>query len=288
MSRRASISDAASLYWYTLNKNRLSLAGIVIIVVVFMAALLASVISPYPADAGYMTHFANALQPPSAAHLFGTDEAGRDIFTRVIFGARTALEAGFIIIVIAIGIGVSLGLIAGYLGGLVDTIIMRITDIFLSIPGLALALLAAAILTPSLLSSSLAISFVWWPWYVRLVRGEVLFLREEQFVQAAEVSGAGKFWIITREVFPNVLPAVVVKGSLDMGYAILWTVALSYLGLGSQPPVADWGAMLAEGHLLLPNDWWLSTFPGLAIFVTVLGFNLLGDGLRDLLDVRKM
>ena len=287
--KRGRLKDLAEdlrISWYRLKRSKLSTAGVALIFATVLVTAFAAYLTPYPADAGAVAHFPDRLQPPSSQHWLGTDGAGRDVLTRVVFGGRVALEAGLIIVAVAIGIGVPLGLIAGYLGGPVDTIIMRVTDVFLSIPGLALALIVAASVTPSLETSSLAISFVWWPWYVRLVRGEVLSLREEQFVEAARAVGASKMRVAFREILPNLIPVIAVKGSLDMGYAILWGVALNFLGLGVQEPIPDWGHMLAEGRVLLPQAWWVSTFPGIAIFLAVLGFNLLGDGLRDIFDVR--
>jgi len=284
--RLQDLVEDARISWYRLKRSRLSLVGLTLIVAVALAAALAPYITPKPEDAGKVSHFEKRLQPPNSENWLGTDGAGRDVLTRIVFGGRVAIEAGLIVIAVAIGLGVPLGLIAGYLGGAVDLITMRITDIFLSIPGLALALVVASVLTPSLETSSLAISLVWWPWYVRLVRGEVLSLREEQFVEASRAIGASKMRVAFKEILPNLVSLVTVKGSLDMGYAILWGIALSFLGLGVQEPMPDWGRMLAEGRTLLPQAWWISTFPGLAIFITVLGFNLLGDGLRDIFDVR--
>jgi peptide/nickel transport system permease protein len=285
-NRLKDIAEDLRISWYRLKRSKLSTAGVVLIVATVLVTTFAAYLTPYPADAGPVAHFADRLQPPGSQHWLGTDGAGRDVLTRIVFGGRVALEAGLIIIAVAIGVGVPLGLIAGYLGGSIDTLIMRVTDVFLSIPGLALALIVAASVTPSLETSSLAISFVWWPWYVRLVRGEVLSLREEQFVEAARAVGASKMRVAFREILPNLIPVIAVKGSLDMGYAILWGVALNFLGLGVQEPTPDWGHMLAEGRVLLPQAWWVSTFPGIAILLTVLGFNLLGDGLRDIFDVR--
>jgi peptide/nickel transport system permease protein len=284
--RLRDITDDLRVSWYRLRRSKLSTAGVLLIFATVVVTALAPYLTPYPQDAGAVAHFSERLQPPSSQHWLGTEGAGRDILTRIIFGGRVALEAGLIIITIAVGIGVPLGLIAGYLGGSIDTLIMRVTDVFLSIPGLALALIVAASVAPSLETSSLAISFVWWPWYVRLVRGEVLSLREEEFVEAARAIGASKTRVAFREILPNLVPVIAVKGSLDMGYAILWGVALNFLGLGVQEPTPDWGHMLAEGRVLLPQAWWVSTFPGIAILLTVLGFNLLGDGLRDIFDVR--
>jgi len=285
--RLVDTKEDLKLSWYRLRRSKLSLAGVILIVAIFLIIFpLAPYIAPYPADAGPVAHFEIRLQGPSPEHWLGTDGAGRDVLTRLIFGGRVAIEAGLIILAVALSVGVPLGLIAGYLGGAIDTLIMRTTDIFLSVPGLALALIVAASVTPSLVTSSLAISIVWWPWYVRLVRGEVLSIREEQFVEAARALGASKIRVAFKEILANLLPVVTVKGSLDMGYAILWGVALNFLGLGVQEPTPDWGHMLAEGRLLLPEAWWVTVFPGVAMLVTVLGFNLLGDGLRDMFDLR--
>jgi len=290
LKQRGSLDDIKEdlqLSWYRLRRSKLSLAGVILIVAVFLIVFpLAPYVTPYPADAGPVAHFEIRLQGPSSAHWLGTDGAGRDVFTRLIFGGRVAIEAGLIIVAVAISVGVPLGLIAGYLGGSIDILIMRMTDIFLSLPGLALALIVAASFTPSLVTSSLAISVVWWPWYVRLVRGEVLSIREEQFVEAARALGASRIRVAFKEILSNLVPVLTVKGSLDMGYAILWGVALNFLGLGVQEPTPDWGHMLAEGRIILPAAWWISVFPGVAMLVTVLGFNLLGDGLRDMFDVR--
>jgi peptide/nickel transport system permease protein len=290
LKQRGSLDDIKEdlqLSWYRLRRSKLSLAGVILIVAVFLIVFpLAPYVTPYPADAGPVAHFEIRLQGPSSTHWLGTDGAGRDVFTRLIFGGRVAIEAGLIIVAVAISVGVPLGLIAGYLGGSIDILIMRMTDIFLSLPGLALALIVAASFTPSLVTSSLAISVVWWPWYVRLVRGEVLSIREEQFVEAARALGASRIRVAFKEILSNLVPVLTVKGSLDMGYAILWGVALNFLGLGVQEPTPDWGHMLAEGRIILPAAWWISVFPGVAMLVTVLGFNLLGDGLRDMFDVR--
>lgn len=290
LKHRGRLVDAKEdlqLAWYRLRRSKLSLAGVILIVAIFLIVFpLAPYITPYPADAGPVAHFQIRLQGPSPDHWLGTDGAGRDVFTRLIFGGRVAIEAGLIILAVAVSVGVPLGLIAGYLGGPIDTLIMRTTDIFLSVPGLALALIVAAAVTPSLVTSSLAISIVWWPWYVRLVRGEVLSIREEQFVEAARALGASRIRVAFKEILSNLVPVVTVKGSLDMGYAILWGVALNFLGLGVQEPTPDWGHMLAEGRLILPEAWWVTVFPGVAMLLTVLGFNLLGDGLRDMFDLR--
>src|SRR5439155_27251457 len=226
------------------------------------------------------------LKPPSGVHLFGTDDLGRDLFSRVLAGARISLEVAAIILSISVAFGTFLGIVAGLVGGLVDELIMRATDLFLAFPALSLAAAIAATLSPSLSHTVIALSTVYWPWYTRLARGQVLSLRERDFVVAARVVGAGTPRIVVRELLPNVLPIVVVQMSLDVGYAILFTSSLSFLGLGAQPPTPEWGAMMTDARSFLQDFWWYPTFPGLALAVTVLGFNLVGDGLRDWLDPR--
>lgn len=273
--------------WYKLKKSKLSLVGLFIVIGVIFMAIFAPWIVPYPADAtGATIAFDKMNQPPSLEHFFGTDEIGRDIFSRVVYGARISLMLGVLVLAIAIGIGVPLGLIAGIWGGKIGTFIMRITDIFLAIPSLVLALAVAAILEPTLINIMIAISFGWWPWFTRLVYGEVLSLKDEQFVLASEGLGASKWRIAFIEVLPNCTSTIIVKATLDMGFVILTGASLGFLGLGAQPPTPEWGTMIAEGRVYLPEMWWQATFPGFAILVTVLGFNLLGDGLRDVFDVR--
>ncbi|MFC5591530.1 ABC transporter permease [Sporosarcina soli] len=273
--------------WYKLKKSKLSLVGLFIVVAVILMAIFAPWIVPYPSDAtGSTIAFDKMNQPPSFEHFFGTDEIGRDIFSRVVYGTRISLMLGVLVLAIAIGIGVPLGLIAGIWGGKIGALIMRITDIFLAIPALVLALAVAAILEPTLVNIMIAISFGWWPWFTRLVYGEVLSLKDEQFVLAAEGLGASKWRIAFIEVLPNCISTIIVKVTLDMGFVILTGASLGFLGLGAQPPTPEWGTMIAEGRVYLPEMWWQATFPGFAILVTVLGFNLLGDGLRDVFDVR--
>jgi len=270
---------------YRFRKNPLPLAGLSIILIMVLIAIFAPFIAPYPEDATGAVHFKNTFQPPTSEHPFGTDEAGRDMLSRVFFGARLSLLLGVIVLSVATAIGVPLGLFAGYLGGVIETIIMRTTDVFLALPPIVLPLVICAILTPSLETSMLAISFSWWPWFTRLVYGETLSIKQEEFVEVSRSLGASSRYIMFREILPNLTSPLVVKVSLDMGYAILTGAALAFLGLGAQPPTPEWGTMATVGRSYLPEAWWLTFFPGLAIFVTVLGFNLLGDGLRDFFDV---
>lgn len=270
---------------YRFKKNPLSLVGLSIIIMMVLIAIFAPFVAPYPEDARGAIDFKSTLQPPTPKHLFGTDGAGRDILSRIIFGARISLLLGVMVLSVAIGIGVPLGLLAGYQGRMIETIIMRITDIFLSIPPIVLALAVSVAFRPHLLTSMFAIAFSWWPWYTRLAYGETLSIKEEDFVEVNISLGASSLYIMFREILPNMTSPLLVKATLDMGYAILTGAALGFLGLGAQPPTPEWGTMVSIGRNYLPTAWWLSTFAGLAIFATVLGFNLLGDGLRDFFDV---
>ena len=226
------------------------------------------------------------LNGPSWDHLFGTDQVGRDVFTRVIVGARVSLLAGLVVIALAVTIGTLLGAVAGYFGGWVGEVIMRVTDIFLTIPDLILAMAFAAALGPGLFNVMIAVSLVWWPGYCRLTRANVIALRDSQFADAARSIGARQSRVLFRHVLPNAVPTILVKASMDIGFAVLTTAALGFIGLGTQPPTPDWGVMIADGRKYLREAWWFSTFPGIAILLTVLAFNLLGDGLRDVLDPR--
>lgn len=272
--------------WHRFRASTLSLVGLGIILVMAGAAALAPVIAPHPDHAGAFVGFANTFRAPSRAFPFGTDDIGRDILSRVIFGARISLSIGAIVLAIALLIGVPLGLIAGYWLGWWSSLIMRVTDVFLAIPSIVLALAVTAVLKPNLTNAMIAISFTWWPWYTRLVYGEVLSVKQEVYVEASRSVGASPWRVAFREILPNIWSPVIVKLTLDMGFVILVETGLSFLGLGAQPPIPAWGTMIAEGRIYMPGNWWLATFPGLAIFVTVLGFNLLGDGLRDVFDVQ--
>jgi peptide/nickel transport system permease protein len=271
--------------WYRFSKNPLSVIGLGIVIAVFLLALLAALLSPYPAHARSFTNFGEASLAPSSKYWFGTDTIGRDIVTRVIFGFRVSLLLSVVVLAIAVPIGVLLGLIAGYFGGYSETIIMRITDVFLSLPPLVLALAVLGFLQPNLFNAMMAVTIMWWPWYTRLVYNLTRSIRTEGFVTAAEVIGASKGHILFREILPNASPSILTKMTLDMGFVILIGSSLSFLGLGVQPPTPDLGSMVADGAKYLPDQWWMTVFPGLAVLICVLGFNLLGDGLRDLLDV---
>lgn len=270
--------------WRRLGRSPLSLVGLALVAALILIALFAPQVAPYPEDV-HRVHFDQVFEPPSLDHPFGTDEVGRDILSRVIVGSRISLTIGFVVLAIAMGVGVPLGLAAGYFGGWVNTVIMRVTDVFLSFPPLVLALAVSAVLAPTLQNAIIAIAFGWWPWYTRLAEGLTLSKKEESFVEASRSIGAPSRYVILREILPNLNTLILVKATLDIGYAILVGAALGFLGLGVQPPTPEWGTMASEGRFHLPDRWWLTTFPGLAIFVTVFAFNLLGDGLRDAFDV---
>jgi len=267
-----------------LRSNRLLLFGAVIAAAIVLTAIFAPWIAPYPQDAGSATHPAILLQPPSAQHLFGTDQVGRDVFSRVVYGARVSPAIAFLVLLISIVIGVPLGVTAGFFGGLGDDVIMRVTDVFLALPALLLALAFAAVLPPSLWSTTLAITIAWWPWYTRLLRGQAASVAGRPYVESARALGVPNRRIVFRHVLPNSLTPLIVQASLDVGGIILTASALSFLGLGAQDPTPDWGLMVAQGQAYFQTQWWLVTFPGLAILITAVGFNLLGDGLREILD----
>lgn len=269
---------------FILLANPLSVIGLLLVGTVFFCALFADVIAPYPEHAGAVINFAFANKPPSADYLLGTDVVGRDILTRIIYAYRIALGMGLVVLLIAPPIGVAIGLIAGYIGGRTDFILMRITDIFLSIPPLVLALAIMGVLEPTLLNAMLAVTAMWWPWYARLVYNITRGEKVEGYVLAAEVIGASKTHIMFREILPNCVPAIVTKMTLDFGFVILLASSLSFLGLGVQAPTPDLGSMVSEGTRYLPDSWWLTIFPGLAIMIAVFGFNLVGDVLRDVLE----
>lgn len=245
-------------------------------------------LAPYPNDAGAAIHLSESFKPPNMAHILGTDQMGRDILSRIMFGGRNTLVAGLIIPLVGALIGCTLGLVAGYIGKSIGSLIMRITDIFLSIPPLIIALVVIGAFGPSLRNIIIALSIDWWPWYTRIVQAETMSLREETYVEASKLLGASRTRIMFREIFPNAVPPIIVKITLDIGYAILNTAALGFLGLGILPPTPEWGLMVSQGRLYLPNIWWITTIPGIFIFLSVFSINLIGDGLRDILDVEVM
>jgi peptide/nickel transport system permease protein len=277
------VDSPTKLAWIRLRRRKSAMVGLVIVVLVILAAIFAPLISPYdPAQQSWSA----VRKPPSFAHLFGTDEVGRDLLARVIYGARASLLAGLVSVGIAIAAGVPLGLIAGYAGGLVDALISRLTDAMLACPFLILAIALAAFLGPSLSNAMIAIGITATPLFIRLTRGQVLAIKSEDFVEAARAIGNPPWRIALRHILPNVMPQLLVQASLTVATAIIAEASLSFLGLGQQPPAPSWGSMLNAAQRFLVNAPWLAVWPGLAIMITVLSFNLLGDGLRDALDPR--
>jgi peptide/nickel transport system permease protein len=274
---------ASALSWRRLRRSSNLVVGAVIVVIVVLAAILAPQLAPYdPID----QEFTNQLRAPSVAHPFGTDEFGRDIFSRVLFGARIALNVGGVADVIATVLGVLLGVVAGYVGGRLDAFVTRVFDVLLAFPYLLLAMVVVAILGPGLTNAMIAIAVVYTPQFARVVRGVVLSVKEQDHVEAARAIGAGPLRILAWCILPNILSPIIVMATLTIGFMIVETAGLSFLGLGASPPTPEWGSMLATGRSFMLTAPWITTFPGLAILVTVIGFNLAGDGLRDLLDPR--
>ena len=264
--------------------NPLSAIGMFMVIAAVLVAVFAPFIAPYDPIALALDH---RLQAPGDLHWFGTDENGRDILSRVIFGARYSLFAAFGILTLAAFAGSLIGLAAGLFGGWLDELLMRITDMFLAVPALVLAMALTAALGPSLFNAVIATALVWWPWYARLIRGQTLQIKQEAFVEAAVIAGASRFRIAWHHILRNCLSPLIVQISLDMGYAILTLAGLSFVGLGAQPPAPEWGSMVSVGRDYFLDDWWMVTFPGLAIFVTVMAFNLLGDGIQEALSPRR-
>jgi peptide/nickel transport system permease protein len=261
--------------------NPLSLFSLILIAVLVLTGLFAPVLSPYdPVEISPDLR----LTPPSGAHALGTDEVGRDILSRVIWGARISLQIGLTIVFFAAAIGLFIGLVSGYFGGILDQVLMRFTDMFMSFPTLVLAIAMTAALGPNLFNAVLAMIIVWWPIYARLIRGEVLIVKEKEYIKAIKALGAHPFKILFFHVLPNSIDVIIVRASIDFGNAVMFCAALSFIGLGAQPPQPEWGAMVTTGRDYLRDAWWLVTFPGLAIFLTVMAFNLFGDSLRDFLD----
>ncbi|NJN19821.1 MAG: ABC transporter permease [Oscillochloris sp.] len=275
-------SGRSSAFLRAMRRNPLGIAGLVIIAVVAAIALLAPVISPY----GPTDQVTRRLLEPSSAYLLGTDEFGRDILSRVIYGSRISLYVGFVSVGLSLLAGGSVGMIAGYFGGQTDNLLMRFVDVLFAIPSLVLAIVIAGLLGPSLTNAMIAIGIVYAPIYARLVRGEVLAVRNHLYIEAARTTGVGDFGMITRHILPNITAPLIVQTTLLLSTAILSEAALSFLGLGTQPPDPSWGTMLGSGRRYMELTPWVAIAPGIAIVITVLGFNLLGDGLRDALDPR--
>ncbi len=271
--------------FFVLLRNPLSLLGLILVGLVILSAIFADLIVPFPEHKGAVVDFVNFNKAPEWPYIFGTDLVGRDLFSRIIYAYRISLILSLVVLAIAVPVGVTVGLVAGYIGGWTEYILMRITDVFLSIPPLVLAMSVMGLMEPTLTNGMIAVTAMWWPWYTRLVYNIVRSEKQEGYVLAAEVVGASKWHIMFREILPNCLPSILTKMTLDFGFVILIASSLSFLGLGVQPPTPDLGSMVAEGAKYLPDSWWLSVFPGLAILIAVFGFNLIGDALRDILGV---
>jgi peptide/nickel transport system permease protein len=270
--------------WYRFRRNSLGIIGLVIVGAILVAAALAPWIAPYPHNAEAFIDFANSNQGPSATYFMGSDLMGRDLLSRIIFGYRISLAMSVMVVALAAAIGVSLGLVAGYFGGVIDMAIMRVTDVFLAVPPLVLAMAVMGLMEPTLVNAMLAVTIMWWPWYTRLTYNLARSVSQEGYVQSAEIIGSSRVHILFREILPNCLPTILTKMTLDLGFVVLIASSLSFLGLGVQPPTPDLGSMVAEGAQYLPDSWWLVTFPALAILLVVLGFNFIGDALRDAID----
>ena len=271
--------------WFRFTRNPSAVIGAVMVLSVVLAAIFAPILSPSPQSAGSFVDFAHRHHAPSIDFWFGTDNVGRDIFSRVIYGYRVSLSLVVGVLGVAVPFGVVLGLMAGYFAGRTEFVIMRFTDVMLAIPPLAMALAITAVLSPSLINAMIAITMLWWTWHTRLIYRIVKAQMSEDYIEAAKVAGASHAHIMFKELLPNCVSAISVKISLDAGFVILFGATLSFLGLGVHPPTPDLGTKVSTGSEYLPVFWWEAMMPGLAILYEILGFNLLGDGLRDMMDV---
>jgi peptide/nickel transport system permease protein len=262
-------------------RNVLFVFGGALFLAIVLAAIFAPLIAPYDPTA---INFLDKLQGPGVNHLMGTNDLGQDIFSQVLYGARTSLLVGVVVVSLAVLIGVPIGLFSGYFGGHLDTVLMRISDVFLAFPPLLLPIAITAALGTGLFNAMVALSISWFPWYSRIVRGAVIRINSELYISAARAMGVGSLRIMLRHALPNSLTPIIVQGSMDFGYSILAAASLSFIGIGAQPPTPEWGLMAAMSRTRFIDNWWTVTFPGLAIFVTVLAVNLVGDGIRDTLD----
>jgi len=286
VAERASNVKNLMFFMREVRKNPPALVGLSIVVAFIVIALLAPVLAPYPEDAYESINPRLRLKPPSSEHFFGTDHLGRDILSRIIFGAQITLWISFSVVALSTGIGVSLGLFSGYYEGTISTLISRITDVFLAIPRIILALAIAAALGASIQNMIIALSLSYWPWFARIVEIEARSIKKNQYIESTVAIGASESRILFIHVLPGTLPSIIVRASIGLGYTILAAAILSFIGVGAQPPTPEWGLMISEAREYLPGSWWYITFPGIAIFLAVLGFNLLGDGLRDIIDPR--
>lgn len=278
------LSKESEITLKLLLKDKLALISLAIIIFFIIVAVFAPYLAPYPEEGEGKPIPENRFLPPSLEHPLGTDYLGRDILSRIIYGSRISLSVGIFVVLCAIFIGTPIGLIAGYYGGKVDELLMRATDIFLSFPPLLFAIALVASLGPSLFNAMLSLAITWWPWYTRLARAQAVSLREQPFILASKAMGVSNIKIVFKHVLPNSLTPIIVQGTMDMSSAILAEAGLSFIGLGAQAPSPEWGLMVSTGRIYLLNYWWFPIFPGLAIFLIALAFNLFGDCLRDILD----
>jgi peptide/nickel transport system permease protein len=264
-------------------ESPLNVVALAIITLFFFICIFGTVIAPYDP---LVPAIEDKLVGPSSAHLLGTDELGRDVLSRIMAGARISLGIATLILAIAIPAGTLMGVLAGYFGGLIDELLMRVTDIFLAFPAIILAMAIAAALGPNLRNTVIALTLVYWPWYARLIRGQVLQIKERDYVEAGRAIGVPAPRLIMRHILPNAVAPIIIQATIDIGFAVLATAGLSFIGLGAQPPSPEWGAMISTSRTFFREAWWYFMFPGIALTLTVIGFNLLGDGLRDYFDPR--
>ncbi|CAN5601901.1 ABC transporter permease [soil metagenome] len=264
-------------------ESPLNIVALFIISVFLILCIGGTVLAPYDPREASAT---DRLLAPSWDHPFGTDEIGRDVMSRVMSGARYSLGIAMLILVIAIPVGTLVGVIAGYAGGIFDELLMRLTDIFLAFPAIILAMAIAAALGPNLRNTVIALTVVYWPWYARLVRGQILQIKEQDYIEAGRALGVSTPRLVLRHILPNAMAPIIIQGTIDVGFAVLATSSLSFIGLGAQPPTPEWGTMITNSRTYFRVAWWYFTFPGIALMLTVVGFNLLGDGLRDYFDPR--
>ena len=278
--------DGLARALWRFRQSPLAMTGLVLSVLLTLLAIAGPWLAPYPEHLAGETSVLDRFQPPSGEFWFGTNEVGQDVLTMVMAGAQVSLLSSLAVIVLATLIGTAIGLVAGYFGGWIDEVLMRFTDLVLTLPALILAMAIAAGLGPSIPNMVLALALAWWPGFARLARGEVLNVKQELYVTAARAQGAGSGRILRRHILPNITAQIVVKMSLDLGFAILAVASLGFIGIGVRPPTPEWGVMLSVARSNMPHYWWTAVFPGIAIFVSVLAFNLLGEGLRNALDPR--
>ena len=300
MSTRTDVAQAAETQsarkeslkrgWYIFSRDPLSVFGLVLVLIIIIAAVFADQLAPFPQDAGMVTHMMNTFQPPGAEHLAGTDQYGRDVLSRALIGLRPSLIIAVIVLLLSLPLGIILGLVAGYLkDSFISSLIMRCTDIFMSVPPLILAMVVCTMFTNNYLSCALGIGIAWWPWYTRLVYNMVVSLSNELFIVYTELSGVKVFRILLSEMLPNITGSIFTKMTLDVGSIIIIASSMSFVGLGVQPPTPSLGSMIAEGVSYLPEFWWITVAPSLIVVLVVMGFNLLGDGLNDILagEIKK-